>query len=139
MSWRSEFMHHPVDYDVPARIEELEGVEDMSWHNDVCPSFGREISDSLRLRIWCDTPEADDRECPGEGRFTILADAWDERAWDLLRDADLEHLTMEFPASATTPVPDLTTDDPDVAIRIFMLALLHLQAAARRSTAPCPS
>lgn len=131
MSWRHEFANRNVDYAIPESIIRMEGLEDMSWHNDACPSFGTRITESLDLRIWCDAPNYDDRESGADHQFTVHASAWDDEAWAILRTAGMEHLTGEFPPAAGCPTPELSTDDPAVAVRTFITVLAHLQAARR--------
>lgn len=72
MSWKSE---HGSDYEVPGLIEFMakEGIlEDVSWHNDVMPSF--KISDPTNeeywVRLWVDHPVAFEREMGGR-RFVV--------------------------------------------------------------------
>lgn len=72
MSWKSE---HGLDYEVPGLIDFMvkEGIlEDVSWHNDVMPSF--KISDPANeeywVRLWVDHPVAHRRETGGH-RFVV--------------------------------------------------------------------
>jgi len=71
--WVKEF---GIDYAVPAEILKRTDLEDMSWHNDVAPSFGREIN-GQPLRIWVEHPDPAMREMPGQ-RFMVLIDGEDE-------------------------------------------------------------
>jgi len=138
MSWREEFAGRVEVFDVPESIIRLEGLEDLSWHNDVCPSFGTQvIDDSLSLRIWCQAVVPDDREYVAGKRFMVFADAWDDDAWDILQAAGLAHLTGEFEPAEGAVMPELDADDPTIAVRIFITVLAHLQAAkqaAERTT-----
>jgi len=131
--WREEFAGRGVDYDVPESIIRMEGLEDMSWHNDACPSFGTYISDELDLRIWCEAPNPADRESGMDHRFAINAGVWSDEAWEWLRAAGLPHLTGEFPApdlGDTEPAMcQFETDDPVEAVKIFLFVLVRLQAA----------
>lgn len=137
MSWRHEFAGRNVDYAIPESIIRMEGLEDMSWHNDACPSFGTLVTESLDLRIWCETPDPDDRESCADHRFQINGGAWDDDAWEVIHAAGMSHLTGEFPVPEGSPVPQLGTDDPETAVRMFITVLAHLQAAlaARRRAA----
>jgi hypothetical protein len=50
MSWKSEF---GLDYEVPGLIEFMTKagiLEDVSWHNDVMPSF--KVSDPVNEEYW---------------------------------------------------------------------------------------
>lgn len=80
MDWRFEFGD---EYDVPELITKIEGIEDFSWHNDVCPSFGRSWrlmgggGGEIRLRIWVEHPDEIRREyAPESPRFNVNAEAW---------------------------------------------------------------
>ena len=70
--WKKE---HGPDYEVPGVIDFMvkQGVlTDMSWHNDVCPSFGvDDHKNSQRgVRLWVDHPITFERET-GNKRFAI--------------------------------------------------------------------
>lgn len=128
--WQEEFAGRGIDFDVPESIIRMEALADMSWHNDACPSFGTYVTEAIDLRIWCDAPNPDERESGADHRFQINGGAWDDEAWAILRAAGMDHLTGEFPAPPGSPVPELGTDDPEVAVRLFITVLAHLQAAA---------
>ncbi len=83
----------------------------------------------MDLRIWCEAPEYDDRESATDHRFMVQAYAWDVSANDLVKAAGLEHLVVDGVSPDPTDHVCWGTDDPHVAIRIFILALAHLQAA----------
>lgn len=60
-------------YSFPAyKVETLpeipEGFLDMSWRNDMCPSF---VNEALNLTIWVDFENPDDREDPELERFML--------------------------------------------------------------------
>jgi hypothetical protein len=60
-------------YAVPARFKALANchiLDDTSWHNDTCPSFGAD-AETISLRIWCDHPNPANREMPGMKRFMV--------------------------------------------------------------------
>ena len=62
----AEFPDMPLDSlpDIPR------GWEDMSWHNDVSPSFRAHTrTDSTYIRVWIDYPDETRRELSGK-RFT---------------------------------------------------------------------
>ncbi len=72
LDWRPEF--HPIPDEVLALVATEEAV-DMSWHNDVCPSFGIELKDGgPALRLWVDAVSVNDRECGNETRFWVGID-----------------------------------------------------------------
>jgi hypothetical protein len=60
--WVREF---GFGYAVPAVILHEPEVEDLSWHNDVCPSFGLRGTcggDEPDVRLWVEHPDRDQRE-----------------------------------------------------------------------------
>jgi hypothetical protein len=75
--WKAEF---GKNYNVPAIIAKAEGVEDISWHNDICPSFVWAVLDrgpegeEHPLRLWVEHPDPHQREGgPEADRFFITA------------------------------------------------------------------
>lgn len=113
--WVREF---GVEYDVPDAIRKAEGIEDKSWHNDACPSFGRYLQDgddTHEVSIWVEHPDPDQRDT-GAARFAVTYQPW-----------------------SCPPVPDLSDevldgwpvyegDDPAEALAAFMLLLRLVQA-----------
>lgn len=76
MAWKNEFA---LDYAVPPQVEALVAqgkLHDMSWHNDVCPSFADRPGDTAGLSVkgtrvlWVDHPDEDRREMPVR-RFSV--------------------------------------------------------------------
>lgn len=60
-SWQEEFSR---DFMIPVQIENLveQGVlEDMSWRQDPCPSFGTKLRDKNWVRFWIEHPHAKKR------------------------------------------------------------------------------
>lgn len=69
--WAEEFS--PM-YKVPyifCKLAEDGVIEDMSWRNDPCPSFGAKLRDKNFVRIWVEHPMKDARK-GWPTRFTIL-------------------------------------------------------------------
>lgn len=64
MSYKYEF----PDYD--CEMPTLEGFEDTSWHNDVCPSLQRQIWNNSCLKVWCDYENPEMREVGGD-KYTV--------------------------------------------------------------------
>lgn len=70
--YREEFPD--FDYDLPT----IEGFEDISWHNDVCPSMTNAFStapigeDKGKLTLWCDYADTSKREFQGGPRFRLV-------------------------------------------------------------------
>ena len=48
------------DYDIPQLPE---GFVDISWHNDVCPSFSRDLNETQEMVVWVNYADEDRREC----------------------------------------------------------------------------
>ncbi|WP_147707823.1 hypothetical protein [Microvirga massiliensis] len=62
--WKQVFGEaYAIPDDVPA------GFDDISWHNDTCPSF---LNASCSLRLFIDHPERDERELPEFKRFLLM-------------------------------------------------------------------
>ena len=53
--------------DFEYQLPEIEGFEDDSWQNDVCPSL---YNKDLNLKLYCDYLNPTRRECGGK-RFTL--------------------------------------------------------------------
>lgn len=88
------------DCDVPALIENIEGIIDQSWHNDACPSFGA-TADGPRL--WVEYPNPEDRDSGGS-RFAVTY--WCEAGED---GAEWSHHATAYEG-----------DDMTEAVRVFM-------------------
>src|SRR5690606_19746669 len=50
-------------------VQVPEGFCDTSWHNDVCPSFSKELPNGNFLRIFIEYPDPAARETPDAARF----------------------------------------------------------------------
>lgn len=103
--WLTEF---GAQWEVPAALVNDIRLEDVSWHNDVCPSFawtGR-AHDGDDVRIWVDHPDRMKREYPEHPRYAIQRDSGSG--------------------------PSIMTDDLGVALRAFwnLLTWEHTQRAA---------
>lgn len=73
--WAAEF----PGYDVPDAVEDEPGVEDVSWHNDICPSFTFAAVAELGLvdlRLWVEHPDPEQREAgPNAPRYAVMLDS----------------------------------------------------------------
>lgn len=67
MSWITE---HDESYEVPAEILAIEGIVDLSWHNDTCPRFGVH-DEGFGPNLWVDHPNPDKREMCPTPRFLV--------------------------------------------------------------------
>jgi hypothetical protein len=100
-SWDSEF---GAEYEVPNEILNLVSkgyANDMSWHNDVSPSFGKEVQLDKFLRLWIDHKDPYSRELSGK-RFSVTLDDEEGNAYT---------------------IDDGTTDDVNEAVSKYLKAL----------------
>lgn len=72
----------PMDVTIPA------GFMDSSWHNDVCPSFSKDLFNGQVLRLWVERECADDREYPDLPRFSVALHDFDAAFLDTLATSD---------------------------------------------------
>ena len=80
MSYLTEFEDI---FEIPSVIRDAEGIEDMSWHNDTCPSFGRELRDGSVIKIFCEHPDPEQRDSGSDGQFIVYYDGdVDEPVWE---------------------------------------------------------
>lgn len=78
--WRDEF---GASYAVPDVILTEPGIEDISWRNDIAPSFTyTAVADAgahdpqVDLRLWVEHPDPHMRECgPAAPRFSVSLDS----------------------------------------------------------------
>lgn len=105
---RTEF----PDYD--GELPSIPGYEDTSWHNDVCPSIGRDYGDGVRVRVWCDYVDPEKRECPDSKRFAIVAYSPTDEDGTVMLDTDSLSLVIErigqYEASMSIPPLELATE-----------------------------
>lgn len=107
-TWRNQFGEH---YQVPEAELFAAGLLDISWGNDMCPSFRWPEDTESKLTLWSDHPELDRREMRGaryvvyytpHGAGTItpndLSLETDDLAAAIKKMHDLRHLV--------TPAPD---------------------------------
>jgi hypothetical protein len=64
----SNYMTEFPDYDDTLILPE--GWQDISWHNDACPSFERKYG-NVAYRIFCDYKDPNRRESLGSMRFVV--------------------------------------------------------------------
>lgn len=80
-------------------IEVPDYFEDASWKNDVCPSFSFEPIKNVRITLWVDYKEADERECGGT-RYTVVQYTNDDQGRQLFEtespETILSYLTSEI-------------------------------------------
>jgi hypothetical protein len=69
-----------TEWAVPAAVTSYPAIIDISWHNDVSPSFTlpqhalpMDDGDCPLVRLWVNHPDATLREFPS-GRFTVTSD-----------------------------------------------------------------
>lgn len=66
---------------IPAWVTNKHGVEDVSWHNDMCPSFEYHAQDGRVYRMYVDHPVIEERDS-NDGmhsteRFSIITETED--------------------------------------------------------------
>jgi hypothetical protein len=71
-TYRTEFPN--FDYDIPQLPE---GFVDVSWHNNVSPSFEKPLKDDLALTLWVDYLDESKRECGGS-QFLVMVHLKDQ-------------------------------------------------------------
>lgn len=73
--WISEFGR---DYRVPKTLDTMVDrgeLEELSWHNDVAPSYGIQTNLGFEVRIWANHPDPQERETgPRTPRFVVNVD-----------------------------------------------------------------
>jgi hypothetical protein len=70
-TWQDEFSK---EYVVPIQIEKMveKGIlEDMSWKQDPCPSFGAKLRDKNWVRLWIEHPHAKERH-GWQNQYTVV-------------------------------------------------------------------
>jgi hypothetical protein len=75
-NYKAEFPHYDDQLIFP------DDWIDSSWHNDVSPSFEKQIGD-IRFKIWCDFKDPDLREVGGK-QFTVAL--YDDNEFEELQD-----------------------------------------------------
>lgn len=105
---RTEF----PDYD--GELPSIPGYTDTSWHNDACPSIGRDYGDGVRVRVWCDYVDPEKRECPESKRFAIAAYSPTDEDGTVMLDTDSISLVIEricqYEASMSIPPLELAIE-----------------------------
>ena len=76
MTYKTEFPHYDDTITLP------NGWVDASWHNDVSPSFEKQIGD-ITYKIWCDFKDPNKREVGGK-QFTVAT--YDQNEFEELQD-----------------------------------------------------
>ena len=76
MTYKTEFSHYDDELILPA------GWIDTSWHNDVSPSFEKQLGD-VTYKIWWDFKNPDLREVGGK-QFTVAF--YDHNEFEELQD-----------------------------------------------------
>ena len=76
MNYRTEFPDFDNELVLP------DGWIDSSWHNDVSPSFEKQLGD-ITYKIWCDYKDPEKREVGGK-QFTVAI--YDQNEFEELQD-----------------------------------------------------
>jgi hypothetical protein len=79
LSWETE---HGREFAVPTQVYMLEGIVDLSWHNDVCPRFTTN-DEGIGANLFVDHPDPNKREMgPDVKRFLVLVQVHDCQSTD---------------------------------------------------------
>ena len=82
-NYRSEFPR--FDYDIP---QIPEGFVDVSWHNNVSPSFERKLDNNNSITLWVDYADESRRECGGSQFLVIVHET--EQMENILYESDYD-------------------------------------------------
>lgn len=130
------------DYDVPKEILMLEDIEDLSWHNDTAPSFGKlwdevdQFGGNVQIRIYVEHPDVEQREYYDEmPRMNVVVYTTDceKEIGDEVQAAVADLVDPGIGDTydgATTTL--LWTDDPMEAVRKFVTAVVAINQVLRR-------
>ena len=66
-TYKTEFPD--FNYDIPQLPD---GFVDVSWHNNVSPSFEKPLKDNLVVTLWVDYLDESKRECGGDQFLVIV-------------------------------------------------------------------
>lgn len=95
--WEKEFPDFPAS-DIPAIPE---GFEDVSWHNDSCPSF---LNEAAGLIIFVEREDPEEREFTEVTRFNLCG--WDQGTAELLLGSeDFEDILKALPGRPGINLP----------------------------------
>jgi hypothetical protein len=72
MSYLNEFAS--FDYVIPQLPD---GFVDVSWHNNVSPSFEKKLNDEYSITLWVNYADESKRECGGS-QFLVMVHVTDE-------------------------------------------------------------
>lgn len=111
--WQAE---HGADYEVPGLIDFMvkEGIlTDISWHNDVCPSFSVDdpADEERGVRLWVDHPVLSERET-GNKRFAITKGPYGSESEFEFETDDLEEAIDVLIKQAKSFFPGDREPDP---------------------------
>jgi hypothetical protein len=84
-TYRTEFPN--FDYDIPQLPE---GFVDVSWHNNVSPSFERKLTDDHSITLWVDYADESRRECGGSQFLVIVHET--EETQNVLYESEFNSL-----------------------------------------------
>lgn len=125
------------DYEIPREILMLEDIEDLSWHNDASPSFGKYWDTgedgAVQIRIYVQHQDPDRREFDAE-RFVLQVFTTDCEASlaDVVEEA-MEPLITPSGDKAQGGVTTLAiTDDVMETVRLFVTAVVTINQILRR-------
>lgn len=119
--WVSE---HGASYEVPIEIIDLPDIHDLSWHNDVSPTFAFNEGKTGRI-LWVDHIDPDERENgPDTPRFTVtLNDDDGDYVDDVWYGDDMATAIARFHGDIPkSPAPEALTEKFHSLLEIHMVA-----------------
>jgi hypothetical protein len=93
-NYKTEFPDYDLLLSLPA------GWVDVSWHNDVSPSFVKQFGE-VAYKLWCDYSDPDRREVGGE-QFTVCVYIEDEVNFECIGQFDSLQEALDFVNKETT-------------------------------------
>jgi hypothetical protein len=81
-NYKKEFRY--FDFEIPPLPE---GFVDMSWHNNICPSFERELNETQIITLWVNYKNVKRRELRTK-KFFITIETKDEMDHVLIYETD---------------------------------------------------
>ena len=89
------------DFDLGIEIPEY--LEDISWKNDVCPSFSLKLMDSISIVLWVDFKNPEERELGDDlPRYTVQQNI-DDKFDRILFETESPKAILNYLASEIKP------------------------------------
>ena len=92
MSYTTEF----PDFDYIPLLHSFEGWQDVSWHNDICPSFERTTPDNFIIKVFFDYKDNKKREVEDDDKYYVALYDNDDAFLKSLFITDEDHELRQF-------------------------------------------